>query len=1187
MLKRLLLNRITLTIVGIILLAIVVWFAGPLFAFADWHPLGPVANRLWFMLGVLAILFLPALFKWVLRTIFSKKLIAEIKAQAEKDVAKDEAPHPDVVAMNQRFDKAIKQLKKQPKQKSLYQLPWYIIIGPPGTGKTTAIRNSDLTFPLDNYDQEDIQGIGGTRHCHWWFTKETVLIDTAGRYFTQDSDEEVDQSEWLSFLSLLRQYRRRRPINGAIITLSVDQLLNTSREERLRHAQTIKARINELHEKLQIRVPVYFMVTKVDSIRGFMPFFENLRHDERAQVWGFTLPETITSQLLYKELNDHFEQLLNRLNSHVIERIQSETDLNQRHEILDFPHHLASYQGAICSLLRDLFTDLDCEKHALLRGVYLTSGTQEATALDRAVSAMSSPIQMTSNQSEMANEGKGFFINNVFTKVIFAESGLVGQNTSLENKLNWFKRFGFAALGVCFLLIGFTLVGKYLQNKSFVQDSTVSLNKLEPSLESHIQHGQGFQNASLFERVKLLDDIQALPALKDQEVGESFWHRFSNLGLSQYDNLTPHNVNLYNTANKNIIMPVVVDHLGAILKNNTLTKKYHYQALKAYLMLKSEEHYNAEFIAALLGITWFPSVELSETKKASFVQHVHYLLDNYNPSQRRFLLDETLIDNTRSRLLLEPLDESIYQSLISLASNSEEINQIQGFTLYNALGGIDSERLFIRKSGASLRSGISPLFTKKGYYIFSSSLPFRVKEIFSERQWVLLDEESSIQSASDIKTLTSNIKDRYESEYILHYSTLLNDLTIAPFSSARSSADSLRKLSHPQTSPLITLSRQLGKQTTFESLSDLNVNVQKPSVVNRVNNQTERVLNGLGINESQEEIKQTLHPITEAFSPLTKLTNPTGDTPSGVSSVLELIANLQRYMQLVAASEIDGAAIGPQVSEQGQAAALAMKLEAQNLPAPFKSVLNSAAQQVSDKTQNGIKDFLNAAWKAQTFPYCSRAISNRYPIVASSKQVTLEDFGRYFGYGGIVDGFFNERLQNFVDISTKPWSNKQSGPNAISLSGSGIAQLENADKIKRAFFAYGSDKPSVRFSLTPKSMAKNIAESKLTINGQSIDYKHGPQNPQTFEWPGDSSNQESVLSLRLFDGRTLYLNEVGDWGFFELIQKGRLTRQSNGESFTLTFNVEGFQASYNLRALSAFHPFGLSALTQYRCKQGL
>jgi len=259
MLKRLLLNRITLTVVGLILLAIVVWFAGPLFAFADWHPLGPVANRLWFMLGVIAILFLPALFKWVLRTIFSKKLMAEIKAQAEKDIADDEAPHPDVVAMNQRFDKAIKQLKKQPKQKSLYQLPWYIIIGPPGTGKTTAIRNSDLTFPLDNYDQEDIQGIGGTRHCHWWFTKETVLIDTAGRYFTQDSDEDVDQSEWLSFLSLLRQYRRRRPINGAIITLSVDQLLNTSREERLRHAQTIKARINELHEKLQIRVPGLYL----------------------------------------------------------------------------------------------------------------------------------------------------------------------------------------------------------------------------------------------------------------------------------------------------------------------------------------------------------------------------------------------------------------------------------------------------------------------------------------------------------------------------------------------------------------------------------------------------------------------------------------------------------------------------------------------------------------------------------------------------------------------------------------------------------------------------------------------------------------------------------------------------------------------------------------------------------------
>ena len=42
-----------------------------------------------------------------------------------------------------------------------------------------------------------VQGVGGTRYCDWWFTDEAVLIDTAGRYTTQDSDAKVDRKSWL------------------------------------------------------------------------------------------------------------------------------------------------------------------------------------------------------------------------------------------------------------------------------------------------------------------------------------------------------------------------------------------------------------------------------------------------------------------------------------------------------------------------------------------------------------------------------------------------------------------------------------------------------------------------------------------------------------------------------------------------------------------------------------------------------------------------------------------------------------------------------------------------------------------------------------------------------------------------------------------------------------------------------
>ena len=62
---------------------------------------------------------------------------------------------------------------------ALYQLPWYAIIGPPGAGKTTALFNSGLRFPLaERHGAEPVRGVGGTRNCDWWFTEKAVLLDT-------------------------------------------------------------------------------------------------------------------------------------------------------------------------------------------------------------------------------------------------------------------------------------------------------------------------------------------------------------------------------------------------------------------------------------------------------------------------------------------------------------------------------------------------------------------------------------------------------------------------------------------------------------------------------------------------------------------------------------------------------------------------------------------------------------------------------------------------------------------------------------------------------------------------------------------------------------------------------------------------------------------------------------------------
>ena len=110
-------------------------------------------------------------------------------------IAGEKAPQTDEPVLKDKMKDALTTLKNASTGKGdyLYDLPWYVIIGPPGSGKTTALVNSGLNFPLSRgATPAAVAGVGGTRYCDWWFTEDAVLIDTAGRYTTQDSDASAD-----------------------------------------------------------------------------------------------------------------------------------------------------------------------------------------------------------------------------------------------------------------------------------------------------------------------------------------------------------------------------------------------------------------------------------------------------------------------------------------------------------------------------------------------------------------------------------------------------------------------------------------------------------------------------------------------------------------------------------------------------------------------------------------------------------------------------------------------------------------------------------------------------------------------------------------------------------------------------------------------------------------------------------
>src|SRR4051794_437622 len=337
-------NRWVRTFLGAAVLAVLIWFFGPMIGIGAAHPLDPELVRIIVIAGIFVFWLVWNLMQTI-RAHRREKALAE-GLTSEPDAAakeKERVTSEEVAVLTDRLKEAMTTLKKSKvggSKKKLSVLPWYMFIGPPGAGKTTALVNCGLKFPLaEKEGPAALRGVGGTRNCEWWFADEAVLIDTAGRYTTQDSQADGERAGWLGFLKLQKKHRRRQPINGIIVAISLSDLSLLSEDERPAHAKAIRRRLSELNEQLGVRPPVYVLFTKADLIAGFVEFFDNMGKEEREQVWGatFALEDGKDAEGAVAQFGPEFELLLARLNDRMLERVHQEPDIRRRRLIYGFP----------------------------------------------------------------------------------------------------------------------------------------------------------------------------------------------------------------------------------------------------------------------------------------------------------------------------------------------------------------------------------------------------------------------------------------------------------------------------------------------------------------------------------------------------------------------------------------------------------------------------------------------------------------------------------------------------------------------------------------------------------------------------------------------------------------------------------------------------------------------------------
>jgi type VI secretion system protein ImpL len=1171
-------------LVGIVGLCLLIWFAGPIMSFADKSPFQPEFNRL---LVILVLVVCFSLYNLIIQARASQKDINLMKGLAAPQAEKEQtetarAQKDEITAIQRKFDEALQLLRQQRSTKKhdkryLYQLPWYIIIGAPGCGKTTLLINSGLKLPLlETLNEEDIPGVGGTRNCDWLFTDDAIFLDTAGRFVSQDSHQPVDAAGWQTVLKLIKKYRPRRPINGVLVTMSVSDLLRLNDQDRNRHSKVLRDRITELYSGLGSCFPIYMLFTKCDMISGFTDFFSDLDHEERKQVFGETFPGNASQQtsIHLERFEAAFDDLLRRLEHRKFKRIQEESDVQRRSLILDFPKQLTLIRPTVMEFLQSTFQTSGAQAPPLLRGVYFTSGTQEGMPIDRVLDILAATYGVNKlNILRQKGQGKSFFITRFLKKVLLTEADLAGTDPKIERRKRWLNWAAYACL--LFLSIGLITIWwiSYSQNKKVIERIAKQVSEYQKVTQNTDDWTAGMR--ALIERLDMLN-----------KTSDTYQNRslLMDFGLNQADKLQSGINQVHKKLLTNELLPRIKTklelHLYDILYNKEkVDPKFLYDLLKVYLMFSIPEKMDPDLAKTWIGGYWEESFPREPQMWSKLRSHTDDLL---RMSLEPVKLEDTLIAEARLKLNAEPLSAQIFAQLQSKAQQ-----EITGdFRLQDALGPYCDE-VFTGKDGRLIGNTMIPkLYTYDGFHSFfkNQGLAFITQAL--EDNWVL--ESHSAQEQKDLPRLYDDLQKIYFDEYKNEWESFLNNIQIKPVQGLSQTIKILDLLTVPD-SPLKLLLE------TVEHNTSLTVN---PEAKTKENNDTIAPLNKDLQAQSQTMWKSSVRyqlekNLEQYFDKFNYLVRSTGESPPPFENTLARLNQVRDFLiriSMSAKSEEQSLMVASNRMKGGGEIDVIKKarLEFDRLPEPIKTWLLSLTSFGWQQTLAGAKLELNAIWKTDVLEFYKNGLKGRYPLVEESPyDTTMTDFVRFFGPNGIIEQFFQKNLKPFVDTSREKWQLVALDNNIMGLSSNALKQFQNAEKIRNNFFTTTGSTPSIQFELKPIYMDEKIASFRLNLEGQTISYGHGPSFPHNFQWPGPKTDVGVRMYVKTVDGKEYIEDEEGPWAWLKTLDKSIVEKTNLQDFFMVTFVVNDYRIRYELRANSINNPINLKDLRSFRCPETL
>jgi len=1106
------------------------WFMGPAIEYNGQYYLADEQIR-YMVLGGLGGL-------WLLSSVWTWFRVRQTNAKMLQDLADDASEQIDEEAkvIGERFEKALDVLKTSVDGKAfVHQLPWYIIIGPPGSGKTTALVNSGLHFPMkDHLGSEVIQGIGGTRNCDWWFTTDAVLIDTAGRYTTQDSHEEVDKAAWQNFMGLLKRFRPERPINGVVIAVSLADLMEQSEAERVTTAQAIRARISELSENLNVRFPVYFMFTKCDLVAGFMEFFDKLNPNHRNQVWGETFEMTDHGDcaLDVTDYGGNFDGLIKLLNNQLLHRMHEDTDADNSLEMLGFPTQMASLKYPIVHMLSEIFDSSFGRGAApLLRGVYYTSGTQAGTPIDRLLGSMASNLGIdNADKIQYGGRGKSFFIKDLLKEVMFPEANMAGVNRALLRRRNFMKLTSFA---VSAAVIAAAVTGWLLSNNA----NSLMVSRVGELADIATKVGyndllEGADVTVILEELNLVEESTKIfeePQLTDR------------LGLYQGTALQPAAQEAYGALLEKKLLPVAVARLeeDMIAAINTGDTSVINGLLKAYLMWGGiSENAGVDIDTALLRSTAKAQWQSEFSDDPELVTSILAHLDNlFAQGFTPITLDRSIVKEARGKLLALPVNEQIYQNL-----RQNMLQDSSGDLQLSSLGGGKFASVFKARSGRSITElKVPEMYTKDGFYNKVVPALQNASQSFQGDAWVL-GNHNSTDSGPGLNT--TEIYNSYYKDYAKQWNDLLLDLEVRPDGNNQQLVTRIEDAMRPG-GIVETLLTTIAQQTWLP----------KPELV------------GQTPADGDWTRDQVADPLARRFNSFHDIQSDRATLDAALTAGAELAVFLDQTLLNALSTTPALNAVQRRVAGGSRDVFGMFRSQIRRLPTMVRTWSDGLYEEAWKKVMQQARKEIDDEWKQELVGYYSNFLVRRYPFNPKAEEdANLRNFAELFGPKGKLSAFIDSRLVLFVDTDGTEWREKPVDGVTLGLSQSSLEQLKQVRDISRLFFSRTTGQPEITFTFRPIRLSDTAASVDLTVSGQTISYTYGDKPPVIINWPPQIGNEESKLSFETLLGSSESQSAFGAWSMFKLLDQFGTKVSSSGSTFEISLELEGMQVDLEIKS---------------------